>query len=254
MQGEPQSVRRCLDHEANAALASTSCGGTSGERLPSIHAWRASQESGIEFPRSRTSRLDRKPRARSSGTRTGSRRATPRQDRQDEGRHVPSGLKPEHAAIWTPALVAAELHPADQGAGRRPGEDAGGGQGQGRGMDAAPTAEPPPMCDRQPASLTVGLIDLDDVPWKTRGSPSPIERFCALARRRGVARRAVTNNRTIRLKSGVRPVGRLQAAASDRRALLCAQPDRGGMRRTSAARARERAASDTWTPGRRATI
>ena len=84
------------------------------------------------------------------------------------------------------AVVAAELHPADEGDTTTLEKTAGGGQGEsrggGRGTDGR---RPGRMCDRQGLSLTVGLKAARRGPWKTRISIAQAERSCALARRRG---------------------------------------------------------------------
>ena len=148
--------------------------------------------------------------------------------------------KPEHAVdLDTGAVVAAELHPADEGDTTTLCKTLAVAEANLKAVDAAPTAEDPAECvaDKGYHARAV-LKALDDSPWKTRIAEPKQKGF---SRWRGdeAARRAVTNNRA-RLSLRGRPRG-LQAARRDRRALLCPQP---GSRRHApnlAARARERA-------------
>ena len=122
---------------------------------------RLAQESGIETPTGRGTwrAWTASARARSSRTRTGSRRATPAAKiakMKDGTTHL--AYKPEHAVdLDTGAVVAAELHPADEGDHDDAGEDAGGGQGESRGGGTrAPTAEDPAECVDRQGAITHG--------------------------------------------------------------------------------------------------
>ena len=118
------------------------------------------------------------------------------QDRQDEGRYDPSGLQPEHAVdLDTGAVVAAELHPADEGDTTTLSKTLAAAEANLEAVDTAPTAVDPAECvtDKGYHSRAV-LKALDDSPWKTRISEPKQNGF---SRWRGdeAARRAVTNNR-----------------------------------------------------------
>jgi hypothetical protein len=137
------------------------------------------------------------------------------QDRQDEGRHDPSGL---------------QLHPADEGDTTTLSRTLAAAAANLEAVDAAPTAEDPAECvaDKGYHSRAV-LKALDDSPWKTRISEPRQNGF---SRWRGdeAARRAVTNNR-VRLESGVaREAFKLRAEIVERS--FAHTLDRGGMRRT----------------------
>ena len=111
--------------------------------------------------------------------------------------------KPEHAVdLDTGAVVAAELHPADEGDTTTLPKTLETAKENLASVDAAPTAEDPAECvtDKGYHSRAV-LKALDNGPWKTRIAEPKQKGF---ARWRGdeAARRAVTNNRT-RLLSGV---------------------------------------------------
>ena len=130
--------------------------------------------------------------------------------------------KPEHAVdLDTGAVVAAELHPADEGDTTTLEKTLAAAKENLEAVDAAPTAEDPAECvtDKGYHSRSV-LKALDDGPWKTRIS-EPKQKGFARWHGDGAARRAVTNNRT-RLLSGV--AKEAFKARRDRRALLCAQP------------------------------
>ena len=209
---------RCLDHGGQRGAAQHRAEGH-GRGLPG-DAGGLAQESGIETPTAEDlARLDRKRKGLSN--RWVSKR--PRgQDRQDEGRHDPSGLRPSTRWIWTPARWWQ---------GRR---GAGGGQGESRGR---PTAEDPAECvtDKGYHSRSV-LKALDDGPWKTRISEPKQKGF--LARRRGGPPGSHQQPDPAVIGRGQ---GSLQAARRDRRALLCAQPRSRRHAPDMAARARERA-------------
>ena len=139
--------------------------------------------------------------------------------------------KPEHAVdLDTGAVVAAELHPADEGDTTTLPKTLAAAQENLASVDAAPTAEDPAECvtDKGYHSRAV-LKALDNGPWKTRIAEPKAKGF---ARWRGdeAARRAVTNNRT-RLLSGVaKEAFKLRAEIVERS--FAHNLDRGGMRRT----------------------
>ncbi len=139
--------------------------------------------------------------------------------------------KPEHAVdLDTGAVVAAELHPADEGDTTTLGKTLAAAKENLEAVDAAPTAEDPAECvtDKGYHSRSV-LKALDDGPWKTRIS-EPKQKGFARWRGDGAARRAVTNNRT-RLLSGVaREAFKPRAEIVERS--FAHNLDRGGMRRT----------------------
>ena len=146
--------------------------------------------------------------------------------------------KPEHAVdLDTGAVVAAELHPGDEGDTTTLSKTLAKAEANLGAVDAAPTSEDPAECvaDKGYHSRAV-LRALNDSPWKTRIAAPKQTGF---SRWHGdeAARRAVTNNRA-RLKSGVARRG-LQAARRDRRALLCPQPRSWRHATNLAARARE---------------
>jgi transposase len=138
--------------------------------------------------------------------------------------------KPEHAVdLDTGAIVAAEIHPADQGDTTTLPETLEAAAANLAAVDAAPTPE-------QPAELVAdkgyhsrdSLKDLDDGPWKSRIAEKKVQ---GVNRWRGdqAARRAVYNNRA-RLRSGAaKEAFRLRAELVERSFALTL--DRGGMRR-----------------------
>ena len=109
------------------------------------------------------------------------------QDRQDEGRHDPSGLQARaRGGSGHRRGGGRRATPGRRGRHDDAGEDAGGGQGKsrggGRGTDGR---RPGRMCDRQGLSLTVGLKGARRRPLEDADLRAQAERFCALARRRG---------------------------------------------------------------------
>jgi transposase len=139
--------------------------------------------------------------------------------------------KPEHALdLDTGAIVAAELHAADQGdTASLPGTLEAAAEHL-AALDAAPTQEAPAelIADKGYHSRDT-LKSLADGPWKTRVSERRID---GVLRWHGdhAARRAVYNNRG-RLLSGVaREAFRLRAEWVERSFALIL--DRGGMRRS----------------------
>ena len=139
--------------------------------------------------------------------------------------------KPEHAVdLDTGAVVAAELHPGDEGDTTTLSKTLAKAEANLGAVDAAPTSEDPAECvaDKGYHSRAV-LRALNDSPWKTRIAAPKQTGF---SRWHGdeAARRAVTNNRA-RLKSGVaREAFKLRAEIVER--CFAHNLDRGGMRRT----------------------
>ena len=139
--------------------------------------------------------------------------------------------KPGHAVdLDTGAVVAAELHPADEGDTTTLSKTLAKAEANLEAVDAAPTSEDPAECvaDKGYHSRAV-LRALNDSPWKTRIAAPKQTGF---SRWHGdeAARRAVTNNRA-RLKSGVaREAFKLRAEIVER--CFAHNLDRGGMRRT----------------------
>ena len=139
--------------------------------------------------------------------------------------------KPEHAVdLDTGAVVAAELHPADEGDTTTLSKTLAKAEANLEAVDAAPTSEDPAGCvaDKGYHSRAV-LRALNDSPWKT---PIAAPKQTGFSRWHGdeAARRAVTNNRA-RLKSGVaREAFKLRAEIVER--CFAHNLDRGGMRRT----------------------
>ena len=134
-------------------------------------------------------------------------------------------------------VVAAELHPADEGDTTTLSKTLAKAEANLEAVDAAPTSEDPAECvaDKGYHSRAV-LRALNDSPWKTRIAAPKQTGF---SRWHGdeAARRAVTNNRA-RLKSGVaREAFKLRAEIVER--CFAHNLDRGGMRQNLAARARE---------------
>ena len=130
----------------------------------------------------------------------------------------------------TGAVVAAELHPADEGDTTTLPKTLAAAEANLEAVDVAPTAEDPAECvtDKGYHSRLV-LKALDDGPWKSRIS-EPKQKGFARWHGDDAARRAVTNNRT-RLLSGVaREAFKLRAEIVERS--FAHNLDRGGMRRT----------------------
>ena len=201
---------------------------------------RLARESGVETPTAEDlARLERKRKGKKLSNTDWVSKSNPEAKiakMKDGTTHL--AYKPEHAVdLDTGAVVAAELHPADEGDTTTLSKTLAKAEANLGAVDAAPTAEDPAECvaDKGYHSRAV-LRALDDSPWKTRIAAPKQTGF---SRWHGdeAARRAVTNNRA-RLKSGGRPRG-LQAARRDRRALLCPQPRSWRHATNLAARARE---------------
>jgi transposase len=193
---------------------------------------RLAEESGIATPTAEDLvRLDRKRRGKrlSNAEWTSPTDPEARIAKLKDGR-TRLAYKPEHAVdLDTGAVVAAEVHAADQGdTATLPGtlETA---EANLAAVGAAPTPEDPAelVADKGYHSRE-GLKDLEDGAWKSRIAE---KKSAGVSRWRGdeAARRAVYNNRA-RLRSGVaREAFKLRAERVERGFALTL--DRGGMRR-----------------------
>src|SRR3954463_7427774 len=194
---------------------------------------RMAQESGIATPTGEDLlRLDRKGKGKTLSNDEWVSRTDPeaRIARMKDGTtHL--AYKPEHAIdLDTGAVVAAEMHPADQGDTTTITSTLDAAQRNLTSVGAPPSSDDPTECvaDKGYHSRAV-LTDLDGGPWKTR---------IAEPQRRGVsrwhgdadARRAVYNNRA-RLRSEVGKQAMRQRAELVERSFAHIL-DRGGMRRT----------------------
>jgi|TARA_B100000315_G_C14518101_1_gene560164 transposase len=216
---------------ANAALRSI-VRRDSGEDYREMLA-RLAAESGIETPTAEDLvRLDRARKGKKLSNEDWVSKSDPEAKiakMKDGTTHL--AYKPEHAVdLDTGAIVAAELHPADEGDTTTLGKTLAAAKDGLEAVDAGPTDEAPAECvtDKGYHSRAV-LKALDDGPWKTRISEPKQKGF---ARWHGdeAARRAVTNNRA-RLLSGVaKEALKLRAEIVERS--FAHSLDRGGMRRT----------------------
>ena len=194
---------------------------------------RLAQESGIETPTAADLvRLDRKRKGKKLSNQDWVSKSDPEAKiakMKDGTTHL--AYKPEHAVdLDTGAVVAAELHPADEGDPTTLFKTLAAAEANLEAVDAAPTAENPAACvaDKGYHSRAV-LKALDDSLWKTRIAEPKQKGF---SRWHGdeAAQRAVTNNR-VRLKSGVaREAFKRRAEIVER--CFAHNLDRGGMRRT----------------------
>ena len=194
---------------------------------------RLARESGVETPAAEDlARLDRKRKGKKLSNTDWVSKSGPEAKiakMQDGTAHL--AYKPEHAVdLDTGAVVAAELHPADEGDTTTLSKTLAKAEANLEAVDAAPTPEDPAECvaDKGYHSRAV-LRALNDSPWKTRIAAPKQTGF---SRWHGdeAARRAVTNNRA-RLKSGVaREAFKLRAEIVER--CFAHNLDRGGMRRT----------------------
>ena len=194
---------------------------------------RLAQESGIETPTAADLvRLDRKRKGKKLSNQDWVSKSDPEAKiakMKDGTTHL--AYKPEHAVdLDTGAVVAAELHPADEGDTTTLSKTLAAAEANLEAVDAAPTAENPAACvaDKGYHSRAV-LKALDDSLWKTRIAEPKQKGF---SRWHGdeAAQRAVTNNR-VRLKSGVaREAFKRRAEIVER--CFAHNLDRGGMRRT----------------------
>ena len=203
---------------------------------------RLAQESGIETPTAEDlARLDRKRKGKKLSNQDWVSKSDPEAKiakMKDGTTHL--AYKPEHAVdLDTGAVVAAELHPADEGDTTTLEKTLAAAKENLEAVDAAPTAEDPAECvtDKGYHSRSV-LKALDDGPWKTRIS-EPKQKGFARWHGDGAARRG-SHQQPDPAVIG-RGQGSLQAARRDRRALLCAQPRSRRHAPDMAARARERA-------------
>ena len=133
---------------------------------------RLAQESGIETPTAEDlARLDRKRKGKKLSNQDWVSRSDPEAKiakMKDGTTHL--AYKPEHAVdLDTGAVVAAELHPADEGDTTTLPKTLAAAQENLASVDAAPTAEDPAECvtDKGYHSRAV-LKALDNGPWKTR--------------------------------------------------------------------------------------
>ena len=185
---------------------------------------RLAQESGIETPTAEDlARLDRKRKGKKLSNQDWVSRSDP-EAKIAKMKTAPRTWPTSPSTRWnldTGAVVAAELHPADEGDTTTLPKTLAAAEANLEAVDVAPTAEDPAECvtDKGYHSRLV-LKALDDGPWKSRIS-SPSRRVL----------RAGTE--MMRLAGGHQQPdpavigggqGSLQAARRDRRALLCPQP------------------------------
>ena len=216
--------------EANAALR-TIVRRDSGEGYREMLT-RMARESGIETPTAEDLvRLDRNRKGKKLSNADWESPIDPdaRIAKMKDGRtHL--AYKPEHAMdLDTGAVVAAEVHPADQGdTTTMPGTLASAAEHL-EAVDTVPTPEAPAELIADKGYHSRGALKaLDGGPWKSRISEPKRDDF---SRWHGddEARRAVYNNRA-RLRSGVaRQAFKLRAELVERGFALIL--DRGGMRR-----------------------
>ena len=230
VKGEPIGVDAST-LEANAALRNIVRRDTAEGYREMLE--RLAQESGIETPTAADLvRLDRKRKGKKLSNQDWVSKSDPEAKiakMKDGTTHL--AYKPEHAVdLDTGAVVAAELHPADEGDTTTLFKTLAAAEANLEAVDAAPTAENPAACvaDKGYHSRAV-LKALDDSLWKTRIAEPKQKGF---SRWHGdeAAQRAVTNNR-VRLKSGVaREAFKRRAEIVERS--FAPNLDRGGMRRT----------------------
>lgn len=193
---------------------------------------RLAKESGIATPTAEDLvRLDRKRK----GKRLSNREWTSPTDPEARIAKLKDGrtrlaYKPEHAVdLDTGAIVAAEIHPADQGDTTTLPATLETTEANLTAVDAAPTmADPAELVTDRGYHSRDGLKELEDGAWKSRIAE---KKAAGVSRWRGdeAARRAVYNNRA-RLRSGVaREAFKLRAELVERSFALTL--DRGGMRR-----------------------
>jgi transposase len=216
--------------EANAALRAIVRRDT-GEGYREMLG-RLAEESGIATPTAEDLvRLDRKRRGKRLSNTDWASPTDPeaRIAKLKDGRtHL--AYKPEHAVdLDTGAIVAAEVHPADQGDTATLPGTLEAAEANLAAVGAAPTPEDPAelVADKGYHSRD-GLKDLEDGAWKSRIAE---KKATGVSRWRGdeAARRAVYNNRA-RLRSGVaKEAFKLRAELVERSFALTL--DRGGMRR-----------------------
>ena len=224
--------------EANAALRNIVRSDT-GEGYRGMLE-RLAQESGIETPTAEDlARLDRKRKGKKLSNQDWVSRSDPEAKiakMKDGTTHL--AYKPEHAVdLDTGAVVAAELHPADEGDTTTLPKTLAAAEANLEAVDVAPTAEDPAECVTDKGyHLRLVLKALDDGPWKSRIS-EPKQKGFARWHGDDAARRAVTNNRTRLLSGLAREAFKLRPRFERS---LCPQP-RSGRRRTWLSGPRERA-------------
>src|SRR5436190_6018383 len=216
--------------EANAALRAIVRRDT-GEGYRAMLE-RMAQESGIATPTAEDLiRLDRKRKGKTLSNEEWVSETDPeaRIARMKDGTtHL--AYKPEHAIdLDTGAVVAAEMHPADQGDTTTIPQTLASAETHLADVDAAPTPEDPAelVADKGYHSRA-GLKELEDGPWKSRVAEPRRDGFL---RWHGddAARRAVYNNRARLLSEVARQAFKLRAELVERGFALIL--DRGGMRR-----------------------
>ena len=216
--------------EANAALRSIVRRETGEDYREMLK--RLAVESGIETPTADyLIRLDRQRKGKRLSNQDWTSPVDPgaRIAKLKDGR-TRLAYKPEHAVdLETGAIVAAEIHPADQGDTATLPETLVAAEANLAAVGAGPTVEEPAelVADKGYHSRD-GLKDLEDGAWKSRIAE---KKQPDVSRWHGdeEARRAVYNNRA-RLRSGVaREAFRLRAELVERSFALVL--DRGGMRR-----------------------
>ena len=216
--------------EANAALRSI-VRRDSGEGYR-VMLERLAVESGIATPTAEDLiRLDR----RRKGKRLSNQDWTSPTDPEAKVAKMKDGrtrlaYKPEHAVdLDTGAIVAAAIHPADQGDTTTLPETLTTAEANLATVDAAPTpADPAELVADKGYHSRDRLKELEDSAWKSRIGEKKVK---GVSRWRGdeEAQRAVYNNRT-RLRSGVaKEAFKLRAELVERSFALTL--DRGGMRR-----------------------
>ena len=216
--------------EANAALRSI-IRRDSGEGYREMLE-RLAKESGIETPTADDLvRLDRKRKGKRLSNADWAAPSDPEAKiaKLKDGR-TRLAYKPEHAVdLDTGAIVAAAIHPADQGDTTTLPATLEVAQANLVAVDAGPTAEDPAelVADKGYHSRD-GLKELEDSAWKSRIAEKKVRGVHRWHGDEG-ARRAVYNNRA-RLRSGVaREAFKLRAELVERSFALTL--DRGGMRR-----------------------
>jgi transposase len=217
--------------EANAALRNIVRRDTGEGYREMLH--RMAVDSGIETPTAEDLiRMDRKRKGKKLSNEDWVSTSDPEAriaKMKDGTTHL--AYKPEHAVdLGTGAVVAAEIHPADQGDTKTIEKTLSVAEAKLEALSVGPSAEEPAECvaDKGYHSRAV-LKAMDDGPWKTRIA-EPKQKGFSRWHGDDAARRAVTNNRT-RLRSGVaRQAFKLRAEIVERS--FAHILDRGGMRRT----------------------
>lgn len=218
--------------EANAALR-TIVRRDTGENYRQMLK-RMAEESGIETPAAEDlTRMDRERKGKKLSNTDWESPVDPdaKIAKMKDGRtHM--AYKPEHAVdLDTGAIIAAEIHPADEGDTTTLEKTLEAAQ------DNLEKATPAPPTPDDPAELIADkgyhsrdvLKELDDGPWKTRIA-EPKRNGCNRWHGDEEARRAVYNNRT-RISSGIaKAIGKKRTELVERS--FAHILDRGGMRRS----------------------